>query len=241
MIDFTTKRVLTFDCYGTLIDWETGILSALQPIVTDHGVTANPEHLLALYAQLEPAAEQGPYTPYRQLLMAVLRGLGERLGFTPSAAEQSRFADSVGDWPLFADTRAALTALRRRFQLAIISNTDDDLFARTNQQLEVTFDWIVTAQQVRSYKPSLNNFRQALARIGVPKEQVLHVAQSLFHDHVPAKQLGLETVWVNRRYGKAGSGATPPAHARPDLEVRDLATLVTLSEAASGRPYGCKG
>ena len=122
MIDFTTKRVLTFDCYGTLIDWETGILSALQPIVTDHGVTANPEHLLVLYAQLEAAAEQGPYTSYRQLLMAVLRGLGERLGFTSFAAEQSRFADSVGDWPPFDDAPAALGALKRRFRLAIISN-----------------------------------------------------------------------------------------------------------------------
>ena len=125
-----------------------------------------------------------------------------------------------------------MRALGRRFRLAIVSNVDDDLFARTNQQLDVTFDWIVTAQQVKSYKPSPNNFREALARIGLPTEQVLHVAQSLFHDHVPAKQLGLETVWVNRRHGKAGSGATPIADARPDLEVRDLATLVTLSGAA---------
>jgi 2-haloacid dehalogenase len=231
MIDFTTKRVLTFDCYGTLIDWETGILSTLRPILADHGVTADAERLLALHAELESAAERGPYTPYRQLLMTVLRGIGDRLGFTPSAAEQSRFADSVGDWPPFADTQPALKALERRFRLAIISNTDDDLFARTNQQLDVAFDWIVTAQQVKSYKPSLNNFRQALAHIGLPTEHVLHVAQSLFHDHVPAKQVGLETVWVNRRHGKAGSGATPMADARPDLEVPDLATLVTLSGA----------
>jgi len=215
MIDFTTKRVLTFDCYGTLIDWETGILSTLRPILADHGVTADAERLLALHAELESAAERGPYTPYRQLLMTVLRGVG----------------DSVGDWPPFADTQPALKALERRFRLAIISNTDDDLFARTNQQLDVAFDWIVTAQQVKSYKPSLNNFRQALAHIGLPTEHVLHVAQSLFHDHVPAKQVGLETVWVNRRHGKAGSGATPMADARPDLEVPDLATLVTLSGA----------
>jgi 2-haloacid dehalogenase len=231
MIDFTTKRVLTFDCYGTLIDWETGILSTLRPILADHGVTADPERLLALHAELESAAERGPYMTYRQLLMTVLRGVGDRLGFTPSATEQSRFADSVGDWPPFADTQPALKALERRFRLAIISNTDDDLFARTNQQLDVAFDWIVTAQQVKSYKPSLDNFRQALAHIGLPTEQVLHVAQSLFHDHVPAKQVGLETVWVNRRHGKAGSGATPMADARPDLEVPDLATLVTLSGA----------
>jgi len=134
--------------------------------------------------------------------------------------------------PPFADTQPALKALERRFRLAIISNTDDDLFARTNQQLDVAFDWIVTAQQVKSYKPSLNNFRQALARIDLPTKQVLHVAQSLFHDHVPAKQLGLETVWVNRRRGKAGSGASPAADASPDLEVPDLATLVRMSGAA---------
>src|SRR3984893_16615016 len=232
MIDFKAKRVLTFDCYGTLIDWETGILSTLQPILTDHGVAADAERLLALHPELESAAERGPYTPYRHLLMTVLRGVGERLAFAPTAAEQSRFADAVGDWPPVADTRAGLRALGCRFRLAIISNTDDDLFARTNQQLDVTFDWIITAQQVKSYKPSLNNFRQALARIGLPTEQVLHVAQSLFHDHVPAKQLGLETVWVNRRHGRAASGATRISDAGPDRGVRDLATLVTLSGAA---------
>lgn len=232
MIDFTTKRVLTFDCYGTLIDWETGLLSSLQPILTDHGVTVDTERILALHAELEAAAEHGAYTTYRHVLMTVLRGMGERLGFTPSEAEQGRFADAVGDWPPFADTRAALTALERRFRLAIISNTDDDLFARTNQKLGVAFEWIVTAQQVRSYKPSLNNFRQALARIGLPTDHVLHVAQSLFHDHVPAKRLGLETVWVNRRHGKAGSGATLSADARPDLEVHDLASLARIAGAA---------
>src|SRR5262249_19400550 len=202
MIDFGAKRVLTFDCYGTLIDWETGILSTLQPILAAHGVKADPEELLALHAQLEPAAEQGPYAPYREVLMTVLRGLSARLGFAPSAAEQSRFGQSVGDWPPFADTSAALAMLKRRFRLAIISNVDDDLFARSNAKLGVAFDWIVTAQQVRSYKPSLNNFRQALARIGLPSGEILHVAQSLFHDHVPPKQLGLETVLANRRKGQ---------------------------------------
>ena len=162
----------------------------------------------------------------------VLSRLGERLGFVPSKLEEARFADSVGDWPPFDDTPAALAALKRRFQLAIISNVDDDLFARTNERLGVVFDWVVTAQQVGSYKLSPDNFHQALARIGLPKGQVLHVAQSLFHDHVPAKQIGLETVWVNRRHGKSGSGATPPANVQPDLEVRDLATLVRITGMA---------
>jgi 2-haloacid dehalogenase len=233
MIDFATKRVLTFDCYGTLVDWETGILAALRPILARHGVTGDAEHLLTLYSEREPVAEQGPYRPYRELLMTVLRDLGERLGFAPSEAEQERFADSVGDWPPFADTPAALAALKRRYKVAIISNVDDDLFARTNRRLGVLFDWIITAQQVRSYKPSLNNFQQALARIGLPREQVLHVAQSLFHDHVPAKRLGLDTVWVNRRHARTGTGATPAAQAQPDLEVPDLATLARLATTSA--------
>src|SRR5262245_9263692 len=231
MIDFGSKRVLSFDCYGTLIDWESGILSTLRPMLAGRGVTVDDERLLKLYGEVESAAEHGPYMPYRQVMTAAVRGLGERLGFTPSDAECVRFADSAGDWPPFADTPAALVSLKRRFRLAIISNIDDDLFARSNQKLGVVFDWIVTAQQVGSYKPSLNNFRQALARFGLPREEVLHVAQSLFHDHVPAKQLGLQTVWVNRRHGKAGSGATPPATATPDLEVHDLATLAQMSGA----------
>jgi len=231
MIDFASKRVLTFDCYGTLIDWEAGIVATLQPILSAHGMRADAEHVLALYGELEPPVEQSPYLPYRELLTAVLRGFGERLGFSQSEPEQARFAGSVGDWPPFADTPVGLAALKRRFKLAIISNVDDDLFALTNKKLGVVFDWIITAQQVGSYKPSLNNFRQALSRIGLPKEHVLHVAQSLFHDHMPAKQLGLDTVRVNRRHGKVGSGASPSANVRPDLEVQDLATLVRLSGA----------
>ena len=232
MIDFATKRVLTFDCYGTLIDWEAGIVATLQSILSAHGMRADAEYLLALYSELEPAVEQGPYLPYRELLRVVLRGFGERLGFSPSEPEQARFTGSVGNWPPFTDTPVALAALKRRFKLAIVSNVDDDLFALTNKKLGVVFDWIITAQQVGSYKPSLNNFRQALTRIGLPKGNVLHVAQSLFHDHAPAKQLGLDTVRVNRRHGKAGSGASPSANVRPDLEVPDLATLVRLSGAA---------
>jgi 2-haloacid dehalogenase len=232
MIDFTAKRVLTFDCYGTLVDWESGILTTLRPLLARHGVAADPERLLGLYGELESKAEQGPYRPYRELLTALLPELGRSLGFAVSETEAARFADSVGDWPPFSDTPTALAALQRRFRLAIISNVDDDLFARTAPKLGVVFDWVVTAQQVGSYKPSPNNFHQALARIGRPTGEILHVAQSLFHDHVPAKRLGFETVWVNRRQGKPGPGATRPASVRPDLEVPDLATLARLAGAA---------
>jgi 2-haloacid dehalogenase len=135
------------------------------------------------------------------------------------------FASSVRDWPPFADSSRALTALRGKYKLAIISNVDDDLFAHSARHLDVAFDWIITAQQVRSYKPSVRNFECAFERIGVPRERQLHVAQSLYHDIAPAKSLGLSTVWVNRRMGMRGSGATLPAYAEPDLEVADLDTL----------------
>ena len=120
---------------------------------------------------------------------------------------------------------AALSALADSFRLGVITNCDDDLFAASNRRLGVTFDWVVTAQQARAYKPSLRPFEIAFARIDAPRDRILHVAQSLFHDHVPAKALGLTAVWVDRRAGRAGSGATPPASARPDLTVPDIATL----------------
>jgi 2-haloacid dehalogenase len=151
--------------------------------------------------------------------------MGERLGFRPSAAELERFGLSVADWPAFPDSARALQALKRKYKLGILSNIDDDLFATSAPRLGVAFDWVVTAQQARSYKPSLNNFHLAIARLGVPRDRILHVAQSLYHDIAPAKSLGLATVWVNRRQGRPGSGATPPAQAKPDWEVPDMETL----------------
>ena len=225
MLRFDDFDVLTFDCYGTLIDWETGILDALRPIFAAHRVDVAPERVLELYGELESAAERGLYREYKVILRTVLEGLGARLGFTPTAKELEQFSTSVKDWPAFPDSAAALQALHKKYRLAIVSNIDDDIFAHSAQRLQARFDWIVTAQQAKSYKPSLNNFRLAFDRIGVPQNRILHVAQSLFHDIAPANSLGLSSVWVNRRHKKEGSGATPMAHARPDLEVPDLRTL----------------
>jgi len=226
MIDFDAFEVLTFDCYGTLIDWESGILAALGPIFDAHGVAPKPGEALELFGALESSIEAGAYREYRVVLMRVLEGLGKRYGFSPSPSQLESFASSVGGWPAFPDTPGALRAFESRYKLAVISNVDDDLFSHSARRLGVSFDWVVTAQQVRSYKPSLENFRRAFQRIGIPPERILHVAQSLFHDIAPAKRLGLSTVWVNRRHGVAGLGATPPARAEPDLEVPDLNTLV---------------
>jgi 2-haloacid dehalogenase len=225
MLNFDDFAVLTFDCYGTLIDWETGIWQALSPILANHDVAVDQQQALERYAALESEIERGPYLEYKQVLRKVLEGLGAQFGFTPTAAELGRFSESVRDWPAFSDSPAALQALHRKYKLAIVSNVDDDLFAHSTRRLQTTFDFVITAQQARSYKPSLNNFHLAFQRIGLPPAKILHVAQSLFHDHVPAKSLGLSTVWVNRRHDQPGSGATPTAEARPDLEVPDLQSL----------------
>jgi 2-haloacid dehalogenase len=225
-LNFDSFEALTFDCYGTLIDWETGIWEALQPAFSGHHITIEKDKALELYGEFESEAERGEYHDYKTVLRRVLEGLGSRLGFAPTPAELQQFSGSVKDWPAFPDSAAALLALKKKYKLAIISNIDDDLIAFSAQRLQVQFDWIITAQQARSYKPSLNNFHLAFQRLGLPKEEILHVAQSLFHDIAPAKSLGLSTVWVNRRHAQGGFGATPPAEAQPDLEVPDLQTLV---------------
>ena len=231
MLDFDAFEILSFDCYGTLIDWESGILAALAPILSRHGRIVPAVELLETFARLESAAEAGPYRPYREVLREVVGGLGRQFAFAPDGGERDALAASIGSWPPFPDTRGALAALKTKYRLAIVSNIDDDLFAATAPSLGIDFDWVVTARQVGSYKPSPENFRAALARFDAPRGRVLHVAQSLFHDVEPARSLGLATVWVNRRRGQPGAGATPPAAVRPDLEVPDLATLARLAGA----------
>jgi 2-haloacid dehalogenase len=225
-MNFDDFEAVTLDCYGTLIDWETGILSALHPVLERAGLSVDHESLLEHFARIESSIQHGPYRPYREVLAGVLRGLGRELGFRVTQAEEQAFGASVGTWPPFPDTREALTVLRARFQLAVVSNIDDDLFEGSAMLIGVPFDELVTAQQVRSYKPARAHFDEVLRRLGKPMNRVLHVAQSLFHDIAPAKALGFCCVWVNRRAGKPGSGATFPADARPDLEVPDLASLV---------------
>ncbi len=231
MIDFSRFDVLTFDCYGTLIDWEAGILAALRIALNAHGVAGDDEDLLAGYARHEAAIESGPYLRYRDVLSRGMTAVCGELGFKPTADEMVAFGASVGDWPAFPDSADALARLHRRFRLAAITNCDDDLFAASSRRLGDVFDFVITAQQVGSYKPDHRNFEVAFERIDRPRSRILHVAQSLFHDHVPAKQLGLTSVWVDRRHDRPGSGATPPAEAAPDLTVPDMDTLATLATA----------
>jgi 2-haloacid dehalogenase len=230
MLDLAQFRLLSFDCYGTLIDWETGIFSALRPVLAAHGKTVADAELLRLYSELESDAERGDFHPYREVLQSVVRGLGQRLAFSPTAAEINSLPDSLPNWLPFPDTVAALHQLKARYQLAVISNVDDDLFAHTARRLEVPIDYLITAQQARAYKPSLQMFRLAQQRTGVSPGQWLHVAQSIYHDVIPAKSLGIATVWVNRPSPRPGSGAAKAASAQPDLEVPNLKTLTQLTE-----------
>jgi 2-haloacid dehalogenase len=228
-LDFGRFDVLSFDCYGTLIDWEAGILAGLHAVLDPRGVTADDEDLLERYARHEAAIEAGPYLRYREVLARSLAGVCAELGVEPRAEDLVAFSGSVGDWPAFPDSAAALARLHGRFKLAVITNCDDDLFAASARRLGTDFDFVITAQQVGGYKPSHRNFEVAFERIDRPRDRILHVAQSLFHDHVPARALGLSSVWIDRRHDRPGSGATPPAAAAPDLAVPDLTTFADLA------------
>jgi 2-haloacid dehalogenase len=220
--------LLTFDCYGTLIDWETGIFSALKPLLSAHGKPVPDAQLLELYSDFEFEAESGTYQTYREVLRSVVQALGKRLSFTPSMKEVNALNDSFSNWPPWPDTVAALKRLAKRYRLAVISNTDDDLFAQTRRYLPIEFETVTTAQQARCYKPALEIFRLALGKAKVDPKRILHVGQSIYHDVLPAQSLGLATVWVNRPSPRAGIGAVKEAKGQPDLQVPDLETLAAL-------------
>jgi 2-haloacid dehalogenase len=228
-------EALTFDCYGTLIDWEAGIVAAMRRLLGRAGDDLPDDAILETHAHHEARIEAGSYQPYRDVLVEVGRAACTEHGVEPGEQELARFGGSVVDWPAFPDSPAALARLAVRFRLGIITNCDDDLFAASMARLGVAFDPIVTAQQVGSYKPDRRNFEAMLERIGVPRERILHVAQSLFHDHVPAKALGLTTAWIDRRHDREGFGATPPAEAIPDLTVPDMASLADLATGIGER------
>ncbi|MFC1629230.1 haloacid dehalogenase type II [Gemmatimonadota bacterium] len=233
-LDFNRFSYLCFDCYGTLIDWETGLSSSLNSIFRAHGADIAHDDLLESYGSLEAEVEAGPFLSYREVMKSVLCKLGEIHGFEPAAEELEAFPDSIRHWPAFPDSTEALQVLASRYSLVILSNIDDDLFRFSQDVLGIRFDHVFTAQQIGSYKPSRRNFDYLIDQLGVPREEILHVAQSLFHDIAPAGNAGLSTVWVNRRQGLEGSGATPEAEAVPDMEIPDLKSLALMAGAIDG-------
>ncbi|NKE44040.1 haloacid dehalogenase type II [Roseomonas frigidaquae] len=228
-------RILTFDCYGTLIDWEGGIHAALQPLLASAGTAIGREAALQAFARLE--ADQEALTPdmiYSDLLAEVHRRLAREWNVPMDEAAHRRFGASVPDWPAFPDSAEALAYLKRHFKLVILSNVDRTSFAGSNRRLGVEFDAIYTAQDIGSYKPSDRNFTymlEKLAALGHGKGEILHTAQSLFHDHAPARRAGLATAWIDRRHDQDGWGATPPAEAGHDFRFTSLAALAAAHAA----------
>jgi len=225
-------NALSFDCYGTLIDWETGITEALRPLSERSGIS--PDRLLEAYGPVEHAIEiEQPGLLYSRLLERVHERLSQQFGVEQDDLAAAKFGASVGDWPAFPDSAEALRYLKQHFKLIILSNVDRQSFAASNRRLGVEFDRIFTAQDIGSYKPDLRNFEYlvgALERDGIARDRLLHVAQSLFHDHVPANRIGLASAWIDRRAGKGGSGATVVPDPMPHYDFR----FTSLAELAAG-------
>ena len=232
-LDLAHVEALTFDCYGTLVDWETGILTTLRRVLANHGTERNDGELLELFGRLESLIESTSFGRYRDVLEAVMSAMASQLGFAASEDERTALADELGGWPVFPDTRDALERLGSRYRLAIVSNVDDDLFADTQRAIGVQFDEVVTAQQIESYKPAPEHFHEVLRRLALEPSQVIHVAQSLFHDIGPVSALGWQTVWVRRGAQDGQPGATPAADATPTCMVDDLAAAADLLLADS--------
>ena len=227
MLDFDRYEWLSFDCYGTLVDWETGISNAVAAALTPHGVSRTSAEILALFSDTEPQAQTAHgYREYRPVLRDVMALIGVELGIGFSESELGSLADSLPNWPVFPDAADALNALQSRYKLAIISNVDDDLFAGSARALGIAFDAVITSQQVGAYKPDLRGFNTALERMGCDKERWLHVGESLYHDIGPANRMGIASVWVNR---PDRGGGTRHTDATPDLVVSDLAELAAMT------------
>ena len=226
--------VVTFDCYGTLVDWGSGIRDAFARAEAEEGVTADPAGLRALYAAIEPEVEAERYRRYRDVLSESARRAAARVGWTMSDRSAASFVASLPEWPPFADTNPALERLARAgIRLGILSNVDRDLLAGTRDHLSVAFDFVVTAEDVGSYKPAHGHFLEARRRIeeaGIDVARWLHAAQSYFHDVVPCDELGIASAWINRH------GAAPSGVARPTRELPDLAALADwlANRTASG-------
>ena len=225
-------QALTFDCYGTLIDWETGLFKALQGLITCSPRRRTREEVLDDYGLHEQEQEHfSPTMKYSQLLAVVYKRLGENWGTPAPWEECATFAASLKMWEPFPDTVAALKYLKSHYKLYVLSNVDNESFSHTARRLGVRFDGVMTAEDIGSYKPSLRNFEYMLGRLqsqGIEKSRILHVAQSLVHDHVPARALGLASCWINRQHGRIGAVGEAASRARYDFT---FATMGDFAEA----------
>jgi len=238
VVKLTDFKVLSFDCYGTLIDWETGICTALAVWRKCHNLQVSDQEFIEAFGRYEWVQEQEtPELLYPEILARVLKRVAAGWGLRASEADALAFGHSIRHWPAFADSAPALKYLKRHYRLVILSNVDRESFSHSNARLGVVFDHIFTAQDIGSYKPDLRNFQfmlDKLAAVGIEKTQILHTAESLYHDHIPAKKLGLATNWIYRRYDKQGFGATrpPTEEVTPDFRFHSMVEFANFHRAA---------
>jgi putative hydrolase of the HAD superfamily len=220
----TDFKALTFDCYGTLVDWESGMVEALKPLTGRAGRPLSRDAILEAHARHESGQQaQTPCKVYRELLAIVYRRLAEEWGVPSSWDECLAYGRSVRDWPAFPDSAEALAYLKKHYRLVILSNVDNESFAASNEKLGVAFDAVYTAEDVGSYKPSDRNFDYMLAKLetlGIGKGDILHTAESMFHDHGPANRHGLASCWIYRRFDRPGFGATMHPGEMPSYQFR---------------------
>lgn len=237
MVDFDKFKAVTFDCYGTLIDWETGISQLVRPWLDTINRAIPTDLVITCFALHQAKHQQArPALLYPEVLIRTWRDIERTFGWSEDRHHAAKFAASVPDWPAFADTVESLRYLSRFYKLAILSNVDNASLSGTMRHLPVPFEMTVTAEDVCSYKPALPHFARAIEKLaarGIAKDEILHVAQSKHHDIGVGRELGLTTVWVNRRHDRTGSGATLATEAEPHLTANSLSELVALHK---GRP-----
>jgi putative hydrolase of the HAD superfamily len=233
--DFDRFKALSFDCYGTLIDWETGMSRALREWADRLDLDVSDVELLQLVSEIETVVqgERSPALLYPAVLAEVLRRIGARLQAPVTDEDAARFGGTVGDWPAFPDSTSALNRLGDQFRLIIVSNVDRASFAASNRRLGIIFDKIITAEDVGAYKPRPAHFEalfKSLPEMGLDRDDLLHVAQSLFHDHEPAQRLGLPSVWIDRGHDRSDPGATPATESLIEPRWR-FSTLAAFADA----------
>ncbi len=234
----TDFRALTFDCYGTLIDWESGMIAALKPLTGKLSRALSRDEILGAHARHESSQQiQTPAKPYRELLAIVYRRLAEEWRVPASWSECAVYGRSVKDWPAFADSAEALQYLKQHYKLVILSNVDNQSFSFSNEKLKLDFDAVYTAEDVGSYKPSGRNFEYMLGKLstlGIERHEILHTAESMFHDHGPANAYGLASCWIYRRHDREGFGATMAPADMPTYDFRftSMAGLVKAHQDA---------
>lgn len=226
-LDFEQYQFLTFDCYGTLVDWEKGILNAIQKVLHRHNITIDSQQLFELFDRFEQEVKTKSenFIKYREVLNRTMQKFADHFDVRFSQSEIEALASSVANWPLFPDTNEALEFLKQKYKLVVVSNIDEDLFAQTANNFSVSLDNTVLAEQIQSYKPATKHFEITVQRLGTTKENILHVAQSIIHDIIPANNLGWDNIWVRRYRGRLG---TPTPESNPMLTVDDLQSLVDL-------------